>query len=285
VGILDIRFYPVGDVDENEMRYAVIAAQYGGEWVFVRQKTRSTWEIPGGRKEQGESIFQTARRELYEETGALDYELREICDYSVTRDDTSYGRLFYAYIRRLGTLPESEIAEVLLQEELPLELTYPKIQPFLLKKVKETILDIVEATEEDLEPWARLGLLLWPDHTFHEMYEIFVGILESKRETAFLCWVGQECVGFIDVSIRVDYVEGSDSSPVGFVEGIYVKDIYRKQGIAQRLVARGEKWAQSQGCTQMGSDIEQHNTVSYDFHTKVGFQEANRIICFIKDID
>lgn len=282
---LKICFYDVGTIDEEKMRYAVIAAQHGGKWVFVRPKAKHTWEIPGGRKEAKEPIFQTAQRELYEETGAIDYDLREICDYSVSQDQTSYGRLFYADIRDLGPLPESEIAEVILQEGLPPELTYPEIQPVLLKKVHETILAIVEATEADLEPWVYLGLLLWPDHTFQDMTEIFSGILGSKKETAFLCRVGQEYVGFINVSIRVDYVEGSDSSPVGFVEGIYVKESYRKQGIAQRLVTRGEQWAKSLGCSQMGSDIEQHNTASYDFHTRVGFKEANRIICFIKAID
>jgi aminoglycoside 6'-N-acetyltransferase I len=210
--------------------------------------------------------------------------LREICDYSVTRDETRFGRLFFADIRDLGTLPESEIAEVSPQEGLPQELTYPEIQPLLLKRVQATISEIVEATEADLEPWTRLGLLLWPDHSFHEMRETFLGILKAEREMAFLCKVGQECVAFLNASIRVDYVEGSNSSPVGFVEGIFVKESYRKQGIAKGLIARGEMWAKAQGCTEMGSDIEQHNTASYDFHTTIGFREANRIICFIKDI-
>ncbi len=101
---LGVRFYNVGEIDENEMGYAVIAAQHRGKWIFVRQKRKSTWEIPGGRKEEGESILQTARRELYQEMGALDYELKEISDYSVTGDQTSYGRLFYADIWHLGML-------------------------------------------------------------------------------------------------------------------------------------------------------------------------------------
>ena len=282
---MDVRFHDLGAVDEAEMAYAVIASQYEGKWLFVQQKTRNTWEIPGGRREQGESVLQTAQRELYEETGALDYVLTEICDYSVARDEVSYGRLFYADIKALGPLPESEIAKVLLQESMPAELTYPKIQPLLLKRVITELETIVEATKDSIEPWVQLGLLLWPDHSFDEMKEIFLRVLYAERETAFLCRVGQEYVGFINVSIRIDYVEGSDSSPVGFVEGIYVKDSYRKRGIAKRLIKKGEEWARDKGCTQMGSDIEEHNTESYDFHTSVGFQEANRIICFIKDID
>ena len=281
---MDIQFYCVGEIDENEMAYAVIAAQYGGKWVFVRQKAKTTWEIPGGRKERGESILQTARRELYEETGAIDFELREICDYSVTRDETRFGRLFYADITALERLPESEIAEVIWQEEFPQELTYPEIQPVLLKHVQETILEVTQVTEADLEPWTRLGILLWPDNFFHDLFEEFSEILEGERETAFVCRVGQEYVGFIHVSLRFDYVEGSSSSPVGFVEGIYVKEHYRKRGIAKKLVAHGEIWAKAQGCREMGSDIEQDNMASYDFHRNIGFREANRLICFIKDI-
>jgi len=132
---MGMQFYNVGEIDEDKMAYAVIAAQYEGQWVFVRQKTKTTWEIPGGRKEQEESILQTARRELYEETGALDFELREICDYSVTRDETRFGRLFYADIRVLGELPKSEIEEIILQDSFPHELSYPEIQPVLLRHV------------------------------------------------------------------------------------------------------------------------------------------------------
>lgn len=229
-------------------------------------------------------MLQTARRELYEETGAAVYELREICDYSVTKGDTRYGRVFFADIRELGPLPESEIAELALQEDLPAELTYPEIQPLILKQVIQELAAIVEVREEHLEQWTRLGVMLWPGHSFAELRESFLQILRSPKETAFLCRVGQDYAGFINVSIRVDYVEGSESSPTGYVEGIYVKELYRRQGIAKRLLEQGEAWALSRGCTQMGSDIEADNGGSYEFHTKAGFQEANRLICFIKDI-
>jgi len=281
---VEVRFYKAGEIDEAEMLYAVVASQCQGRWIFVRHRDRDTWEIPAGRKEQGESMLQTARRELYEETGAAVYELREICDYSVTKGDTRYGRVFFADIRELGPLPESEIAELALQEDLPAELTYPEIQPLILKQVIQELAAIVEVREEHLEQWTRLGVMLWPGHSFAELRESFLQILRSPKETAFLCRVGQDYAGFINVSIRVDYVEGSESSPTGYVEGIYVKELYRRQGIAKRLLEQGEAWALSRGCTQMGSDIEADNGGSYEFHTKAGFQEANRLICFIKDI-
>ncbi len=60
---------------------------------------------------------------------------------------------------------------------------------------------------------------------------------------------------------------------------------WREKGIARRLLEKGQEWARAKGCSEMGSDIELNNDASYHFHTRVGFQEANRVICFIKDIE
>lgn len=127
-------------VKDSALKYAVILAKYNGRYVFVKHRERSTLEIPGGHREQGENIAQTAARELYEETGALQYSLRQICPYSVEKDgETSYGMLFYAEITELGDLPLSEIERVVLLDEPPRELsewTYPDIQPKLLEKIE-----------------------------------------------------------------------------------------------------------------------------------------------------
>lgn len=144
---------------------------------------------------------------------------------------------------------------------------------------------ITPIAEQNFAAWLELGLRLWPEHSREELQTTFLEILQSPRQAGFLFQVGQEYVGFINVSMRVDYVEGSNSSPVGYVEGIYVHNSFRKQGIARKLVEQGERWAKERGCSEMASDIEEHNLVSYDFHTRVGFREANRIICFIKEID
>ncbi len=122
-------------VKDSDLKYAVILAKYNGKYVFVKHRERLTLEIPGGHREQGENIAQTAARELYEETGALRYSLRQICPYSVT----DFGMLFYAEITELGDLPPSEIERVVLLDEPPRELsewTYPDIQPELLKKIE-----------------------------------------------------------------------------------------------------------------------------------------------------
>ena len=81
-----------------------------------------------------------------------------------------------------------------------------------------------------------------------------------------------------------DYVEGTDFSPVGYLEGIYVAEAYRKHGIAGKLLDACETWAKSKGCTEFASDCELDNVQSLRFHLHTGFEEANRIICFTKKL-
>lgn len=123
---------------DSELKYAVILAKYNGKYVFVKHRERETLEIPGGHREPGENIAECATRELYEETGAVKYSLRQICPYKVN----DLGMLFYAEITELGELPQSEIEKVLLLDEFPKEpsdWTYPEIQPFLREKIESEI--------------------------------------------------------------------------------------------------------------------------------------------------
>lgn len=126
-----VEFYPTAD--NNAVKYAVIVARYQGKWVFCRHRDRSTWEIPGGHREPGETPEQAARRELWEETGALEADIRPVCYYFYSK----LGMLYQADIQKLGPLPEtSEIAEIRLFDTLPDDLTYPHIQPYLFDRVQ-----------------------------------------------------------------------------------------------------------------------------------------------------
>jgi len=73
---MELEFYKLGKLDEDNLSFSVISTTYQGKWLYVRNKTRSTWEFPGGRKEVGERINNTARRELFEETGASKYHIK-----------------------------------------------------------------------------------------------------------------------------------------------------------------------------------------------------------------
>jgi 8-oxo-dGTP diphosphatase len=131
---MKFEFYQLDKVDQKHLEFAVISAIYKGKWVYVRHKDRTTWETAGGHRERGESI-RAAQRELFEETGCIDVELIPIYDYSL--DDAvgkKYGRLYLGVIKEFAELPVSEIDEIRLFEDLPGNLTYPDIQPNLLKK-------------------------------------------------------------------------------------------------------------------------------------------------------
>lgn len=128
-----VLFYNQNEVKDELLKFAVIAARYQEKWIYCRHKERTTWEIPGGHREAGENILDTARRELYEETGAIDFEIKPVSVYGVTYEgQTTYGMLFFADVKILGDIPpEMEMSELIRYDTLPKELTYPKIQPHL----------------------------------------------------------------------------------------------------------------------------------------------------------
>lgn len=124
-----VKTHPLSKIEDDKFTIAVIAARYENKLVFVRRHGFDTWEMPGGHRENNESILETAKRELYEETGAAIYRIAPVCAYTVEEDGNKlYGVLFVADVFKLGELPKSEIEEVKLFEDVPNNLTFPKIQ-------------------------------------------------------------------------------------------------------------------------------------------------------------
>lgn len=146
------------------------------------------------------------------------------------------------------------------------------------------MVNIKKASTASIDDLAKLALELWPDNHFEDFKKDFTYIIGHLNDRVLLAELDGENVGFIHMSIRKDYVEGSSSSPVGYIEGLYVKPEYRNQKIGTRLYEEGAKWVKSRGCREIGSDCTLNNKLSYDFHFKIGFEEANRLICFIKEI-
>lgn len=143
---------------------------------------------------------------------------------------------------------------------------------------------IRKAASADIPAVTTLALLLWPGHDFSELTEEFTQMVLDSNTVIFLAFHRETPIGFAQCQLRRDYVEGTDSSPVGYLEGIYVVDGFRKNGIARGLLTACENWAKSKGCTEFASDCESDNLQSLQFHLNVGFREANRIICFTKKL-
>ena len=139
--MVEVKFYD--QVADELLKFAVIIAKTENKWVFCKHKERDTYEVPGGHREAGEDIFETAKRELREETGAIDFNIEPICVYSVkgkTRineniDDETFGMLFVANISSFEEL-HSEIEKILITDKLVDNWTYPFIQPKLLEEAK-----------------------------------------------------------------------------------------------------------------------------------------------------
>ena len=139
--MLEVKFYDTAD--NSLLKFAVIISKSDNKWVFCKHKERNTFEVSGDHREHGESILDTAKRELYEETGAVVYKIEPVCIYSVigkTRvNDTgeeSYGMLYFAKITEFESQLHSEIEKVFKLDELPTEWTYPLIQPKLIKEAE-----------------------------------------------------------------------------------------------------------------------------------------------------
>lgn len=144
---------------------------------------------------------------------------------------------------------------------------------------------VIPADDNNKNDAVKLFALLWNGHSDAELAAETDAIIRSDSERIFLFYERAEAVGLAHCSLRSDYVEGTSASPVGYLEGIFVMPGFRRSGIGGYLLKQCEEWAKGKGCTEFASDCELTNTESRIFHLKTGFSEANRIICFKKEIN
>ena len=143
---------------------------------------------------------------------------------------------------------------------------------------------VIKAEIKDMNIVAGLAVLMWDNHSANELADDFSKILSTGKAQFFLKYETDIPVGFAQCQLRYDYVEGTETSPVGYLEGIFIKKEYRNKGYAKELLEECERWAKSMGCQEFASESEAENSDSFHFHKAVSFTEANRIICFTKKL-
>lgn len=140
-----VKFFEIGEIDDTLLKFAVIVTKTEDKWVFCKHRERDTLECPGGHREPGEDIYYTAERELYEETGATDYDIEPLCVYCVCDEgecsDASYGMLCFAQVKAFEKELHSEIEKIVVTQSPPQNWTYPDIQPFILNEAQRRIAD------------------------------------------------------------------------------------------------------------------------------------------------
>lgn len=140
--------------------------------------------------------------------------------------------------------------------------------------------------QQDFDAWSALRKKLWTQTDDEENLEELKNVLaNSNKFQIFLAETDSgEIIGFLEASLRNDYVEDCDFSPVGYVEGWFVEENFRRQNAGRHLVKAAENWARELGCREMASDCELENSVSLGAHLGVGFSEVNRTIHFKKNL-
>ena len=144
---------------------------------------------------------------------------------------------------------------------------------------------IREMTISDAPALAAMALKIWDSDDKDELEQEFIDMTRDKESTCFIKFIGDKAIGFANASLRHDYVEGCETSPVAYLEAIYVDEEHRHLGYAKDLVNRCEEWGREQGAKEFASDCILTNNDSYKFHIAIGFKEVNRIIGFKKDIN
>lgn len=139
---MEVKFYD--KVNDNLLKFAVIISKTCGKWIFCKHKERETYEVPGGHRELKENILDTAKRELKEETGAIDFEIKPVCVYSVkgktrvneTLGEEIFGMLYFADVKSFEKELHSEMEKIIITKDLIDNWTYPLIQPKLIEEAK-----------------------------------------------------------------------------------------------------------------------------------------------------
>jgi aminoglycoside 6'-N-acetyltransferase I len=132
------------------------------------------------------------------------------------------------------------------------------------------------------QEWLTLRLALWPDEAGNLASELDRMLADPDAANFMARDDAGAAIGFIEATVRQDYVNGCETSPVAFVEGLFVVEAHRRRGVARALVAAVTAWAKARGLTELASDALLDNSVSHSAHKAIGFEETERVVYFRK---
>ena len=272
--MLIVKTHPLHKFEDEKFTIAVIATRVGDKLVYVRRRTLDTWEMPGGHREGDESILDTAKRELYEETGASQYRIAPVCAYTVDEDgyDRLYGVLFVADIFKLGEKPESEIAEVRLFDEIPTALTFPKIQAKLsiislphelrdgmgknISIRRAQFIDVADICELYRPAFVSTGdedtdeiIKLEQEYRMRTTEHLLRTTIEKPERHVLVAYDGIRPVGVSEVRLLTRPGLGEGVYDGGEIASVTVIESHARQGIGRHLTDCAVSLLKDTGCT------------------------------------
>jgi aminoglycoside 6'-N-acetyltransferase I len=135
------------------------------------------------------------------------------------------------------------------------------------------------------DDWLRMRHSLWSDATLEEHREEIEELLVDTDNCAqFMAYSSNQALGFAEASMRHEYVNGTNSSPVAYLEGVYVEPSARQLGVGAALIEAVAAWGASQGCLELASDVPLDNLVSQNVHLALGFVATERVVFFVRSL-
>ncbi len=276
----------------NELKiykYVVIISFYKGKILLSRHKERTTWETQGGHIECGETPLQAAKRELYEESGAVEFDIQPLCDYWAGDTLTGKGEngmVFTANIKELSMMPESEMAEVKQFDSLPNNLTYPEITPVLFTYLRNHIkIEYRKLTIDDLDIFIRMRINQLREEGAESDYDLAPELkkyyIKHISDNTFVSWVAVDNGKIIGTS-GISFVEkppyyGCTSGKIGLISSMYTDKSYRRQGIAKILLGKIVEEAKNYGCKVVQITASDMGVMLY---TDFGFKKNSNFMYY-----
>jgi aminoglycoside 6'-N-acetyltransferase I len=140
-------------------------------------------------------------------------------------------------------------------------------------------------TGATLDEWTELREELWPHETKADLERQGRELLSRDAATFLLRDDAGAAIAMAEATLRHDYVNGCSTSPVAFLEGIYVRPEWRRRGAARQLCRAVEAWGRERGCREFASDALVDNQASHRMHAALGFEERERVVCYCKPLD